>query len=225
MSISDNDSFKFDYFINKIISLNGKFQGKLKWCSDLNSNTWKVHFLQITQEGSLSHLTDIETHNNKDLISNLQNCKLKIIDNNSLFYIIQVTSNDGIIVFLQTLNKLKFSDLFCSLIWWSNLRTAGIFNKMTFLQNNSLLSSSSALPKEVLSCELIVYDQLATLGYSVSRYNASTFMNNNTTNLTSFPATVVLKSNGDLDIRSPDNKSLICSGNIITLLRSEIKIF
>ncbi|SSD59053.1 uncharacterized protein SCODWIG_00814 [Saccharomycodes ludwigii] len=153
--------------IKNISSKNGAFKGKVDWCDDYKLLDWKTNVLHIDSKGSLTVCQKpILNPQDKFIIKHLQNVSIKLLHNyyhnshhnhqhhvsaNEVPYsqnmtpIIHITSrNKKQKIFINCKdNKKIFKELFSSLIFWKNLKTCGLLEKINvksiFTINKSLL--------------------------------------------------------------------------------------
>lgn len=134
--------FKLNEFLSNVKRYKNTFKGEIQWCNNLSLNDWKTHYLQITSTGALTHSIDeltADSTNIQPIIKHLQQCRIEIIkDKQSSFkdinancnFIIQVnTSGKDNKVYLRVKSWSDFKKLLTCLIWWSSMKTNGIFNK------------------------------------------------------------------------------------------------
>lgn len=236
-AISTGQSFDVGSFIKNGAELHGTFNGTAQWCSDLASTNWRPSSVVISEQGSLSCLPDsskITTTSQsfrqatEDLpkdpwIKHLQGCQIHLIEgDDNTFPIIQLTTQSQR-DFFQASDRAGFEGLLCSLIWWSALRTKGIFNKT--LLNSTCLSSAEENPSNLLVSQLVVYGPLPNRRIPVIKHlSRPSFLKKSKVEEGWFPAMGVLKADGTLDLLLQSDGSLIYSLDIKSLIRSEIRL-
>lgn len=172
----DYDKICFHDFVERIETLGGTFKGEIRWTTNINLSDWKIHYLQITPEGSLIHsidkkntyygkvakvasssLTNYDGLPNSTLlkhavIRHLAGCNIRILNNKGNTNIVRVSeySENSKAIYLNITNQELFFELFCALTWWSALKPIGIFNKIT-------------LDKKIISTKLNDLNDLSNL--------------------------------------------------------------
>lgn len=233
--------FDLTKFLSKMQLLKGTYKGKVHWCNDLPSADWKTHLLEITESGSLTQLVDsqtlktltITTEDTEEpcgsvdsfpIVEHLQNCKLQLIEDRScLFPIIEITGKSKK-VYLRVNDEIVFESLLCSLLWWSALKSNGIFNK--FSVEAPTLNKEEKEPTTLLVSQLWIFGPLpkAKPIPVIRHLTRPNFLPKVNLEEGWFPAMGMLKSNGTLDLLLQSDGSLIYSLDITMLLRSEIRL-
>lgn len=232
---SCSHSFDVSKFLMTMQELKGTFRGRVLWSSTLTPASWKRYHVEIAEDGSLKHsrsraestggdLSSSEGSFNEIVIKHLQNCKLKLVEEPSIgLPVIQVATDAGTDYFCAS-SKPKFENLLCSLIWWSALKSKGIFNKLSF--EPPTLNVGEEEPTNLLVSQLLIFGPLPTKRRIpvVKQLTRPNFLQKSGSEEGWFPAMGVLKSNGTLDLLLQSDGSLIYSLDITTLLRSEIRL-
>ncbi|AJS33987.1 ABH_G0034120.mRNA.1.CDS.1 [Saccharomyces cerevisiae] len=232
--------FKLNEFLSNVKRYKNTFKGEIQWCNNLSLNDWKTHYLQITSTGALTHSIDeltADSTNIQPIIKHLQQCRIEIIkDKQSSFkdinancnFIIQVnTSGKDNKVYLRVKSWSDFKKLLTCLIWWSSMKTNGIFNKFQVSRPLEFKSKKMAKPESLLVYKLNVFGPIVkniVLPPATNILESPDIINNDDNSVGWFSAMGVLKSNGMLDLLLQSDGSLIYSLNISQLLRSEIRI-
>lgn len=220
-------SFNAASFMRYVEEMQGTFDGTVQWCNDLGYANWKQGRILITEQGSLECPSDSDTTYENfgnaieiPRIDHLQGCEIHLIDNNSDSPIIQINSKSQRDYFLANDNA-NFESLLYSLIWWSSLRSKGIFNKISLRPAPGADGEATNL----LVSQLIVYGPLPNRRIPViKRLSRPSFLQKSRVEEGWFPAMGVLKSDGKLDLLLQSDGSLLYSLDIRTLLRSEIRL-
>lgn len=220
--------------------LKGTYKDKAHWCYDLTTADWKTNLLEITETGSLTHLLDnptlktltITTETTEScgsvdshpIVKHLQSCKLQLIEDRSyLFPIIELTEKSKK-VYLRVNDEVGFEGLLCSLLWWSALKSNGMFNK--FSLEAPTLNKEEKEPTNLLVSQLWIFGPLPkSKPIPVIRHlTRPNFLPKGNLEEGWFPAMGMLKSNGVLDLLLQSDGSLIYSLDITVLLRTEIRL-
>lgn len=232
--------FTLNEFLSNIKRYKNTFKGEIQWCNDLSLNDWKTHYLRITNSGTLTHSIDeltADSANIQPIIKHLQQCVLQLIkDPQSTFkdvnancnFIIQVkTSGKDFEVYLRVKNWNSFKKLLTCLIWWSSMKTNGIFNKFQISAPYEYNARRLGEPESLLVYKLNVYGPIVkniALPPATDPLDKPNINNSNNNGKGWFSAMGVLKSDGILDLLLQSDGSLIYSLNITQLLKSEIRI-
>lgn len=251
-------NFALGTYIDIIKSFQGDFQGEVQWCNNSAKNEWKRTNLYIDLDGALIYesqdvlskttKTDPQTVFNSseseshiikyEIIKHLQGCSLQLIKSDYKIPVIYLEAKGNVIkesVYLKVLSYEKFEELFASLTWWSNMKTNGIFNKLSFTKYESNLSKKDFekfnKKENVLVCQFNCYgpvpsnininvlENMPKIDFIQRHQNKSSSIK-----WSWFSTMGVLKSNGVIDLLSQIDGSLIYSLSICNLLRSEIQI-
>lgn len=239
-----------DDYAKRVEYLGGKFKGEIKWTTNIKLNDWKIHFLEITSNGSLIHSIETKEINNKNyndliidkknihpVVENLSGCKIRILkninskDNKITKNIIKVSefskSQNSSAIYLNVASDLKLFDLFCSLTWWSSLKPNGIFNKISLCPKKMLVSQINSNNNIILSSDINVFGPLIEKTKTIKELGIPTMFRDdidNKSNYKWFSAKANLYSNGELHINDATNEQSLFTINIKNLIRSEIKI-
>ncbi|CAI4044694.1 GTPase-activating protein BUD2 SKDI_11G1230 [Saccharomyces kudriavzevii IFO 1802] len=232
--------FELNEFLSNIKHYKNTFKGEIQWCNNLSLNDWKTHYLQITKTGALTHSIDestVDPTNIQPIIKHLQECELEIIkDSQSSFkdvkancnFIIQVnTSGKDNKVYLRVKNWNSFKKLLTCLIWWSSMKTKGIFNKFQISVPHKFSKKKMGKRESLLVYKLNVFGPMVkniALPPPTNSLGNPNINNNDNYGVGWFSAMGVLKSDGILDLLLQSDGSLIYSLNINQLLKSEIRI-
>ncbi|KOG98233.1 GTPase-activating protein BUD2 [Saccharomyces eubayanus] len=232
--------FILDEFLYNIKRYKNTFEGEIQWCNDLSLNDWKTHYLQITKSGSLTHSIDeltADSANIQPIIKHLQQCELQITkDTQSPFidvkancnFIIRVkASGKDFKVYLRVKNWDSFKRLLTCLIWWSSMKTNGIFNKFQISAPYEYDTKKLGQPESLLVYKLNVFGPMVkhtTLPPATNPLDKPNISNNDNNGKGWFSAMGVFKSDGILDLLLQSDGSPIYSIDITQLLKSEIRI-
>lgn len=228
-------TFDVDSFIRNAEGMQGTFNGEVKWCNDLESGDWIKYSIRITDHGTLecrsespslekSSSQTSEVSLKKPSIDHLQSCKVKLIEKSgNTVPIIEVTTQSHREFFLVN-DSVSFESLLSSLIWWSALKTKGVFNKITLKSTPAILGADD-VPTNLLVSQLVVYGPLPHRRIPVIRHiSRPSFVPKSKTEEGWFPVMGVLKSDGKLDFLLQSDGKLVYSLDIRALLRSEIRM-
>lgn len=216
----------------------GTFEGQVQLCENLDNDDWKSYMLEITEEGSLIvHLdatalkysthtvetTTLDGGKNKIVIKHLQSCTLQLLEHkDKSLPIIKVGTALGF-QHLQLHDVASFEPLLCCLLWWSGLKSEGIFNKVALEAPD--LSHEVNDPTNVLVSQLFVFGPIPKSRNIplLKHISKPSFLREADAGEGWFPAMGVLKSNGVLDLLLQSDGSLLYSLDITILMRSEIR--
>lgn len=232
--------FKLNEFLSNVKRYKNTFKGEIQWCNNLSLNDWKTHYLQITNTGALTHSIDelaADSTNIQPIIKHLQQCEIEIIkDTQSTFK--DINANCNFITQVNTLGKdnkvylrvkswSDFKKLLTCLIWWSSMKTNGIFNKFQVSPPREFKKKKMGKPESLLVYKLNVFGPIVkniALPPATNTLGNHEVINNDNNGVGWFSAMGVLKSDGTLDLLLQSDGSLIYSLNINQLLKSEIRI-
>lgn len=231
-------------FTERVRVSQGKFNGLVQWCSNLQLGDWRINHLEINDRGQLVHAVsksdvrslqntmdedvtdsiDMKSYNHP-IIKHLQSCQIQLVPTEATEYttsIVKVQASHNTL-YLKTDARDSFYDLFSSLIFWKSLKSNNVFNKTTVIQP---IFHKPEDPANVILCQCHVFGPIPRSKHVQLSTELPTppDFHHDENEYGWFAAMGVLKSDGILELLLQSDGSLIYSIDVTKFLRSEIQI-